>query len=107
MDSVSDSFQQALGKFKRRLTKEEETKFKLASLEDVLVEVDKIQTEQGRRKQLMNLPRIKGFLEAMTQYGTVVEVFLNTSSILCFVWGPMKFCLQVRFDNSLPESAEV
>jgi hypothetical protein len=52
--------------------------------------------EQGRRKELMNLTRIRRFLEAMDQYGKVIEVFLNASSMLCFVWGPMKFCLQVR-----------
>ncbi|KAF4628757.1 hypothetical protein G7Y89_g9399 [Cudoniella acicularis] len=28
-------------------------------------------------------------------FGNVIEVFLNASSILCFVWGPLKFCLQV------------
>jgi hypothetical protein len=32
----------------------------------------------------------------MDQYSKVIEVFLNASSMLCFVWGPMKFCLQVR-----------
>ncbi|KAE8449591.1 hypothetical protein EG329_007921 [Mollisiaceae sp. DMI_Dod_QoI] len=31
----------------------------------------------------------------MAQYEKIIEVFLNTSAILCFVWGPMKFCLQV------------
>jgi len=31
----------------------------------------------------------------MTQFGTVVEVFLNTSEILAFVWGPLKFLLLV------------
>jgi hypothetical protein len=31
----------------------------------------------------------------MDQYGKVIEVFLNDSSMLCVVWGPMKFCLQV------------
>ena len=44
----------------------------------------------------MNLSRILGFLEAMNQFGKVVEVFLNTSDILAFVWGPVKFILLVR-----------
>jgi hypothetical protein len=95
MESASDSFQHALEKFKRRLTREEEEEFKFVSLEDVLVELDEIQTKQGLKKELMNLPRIRGFLQVMSEYGKVVEVFLNASSILCFVWGPMKFCLQV------------
>lgn len=45
---------------------------------------------------MRNLSRILGFLEAMKQFGAVVEVFLNTSDILAFVWGPLKFLLLVR-----------
>lgn len=96
MSSADANFQQALAKFKKRLTKEEEEDFKFTSLEDVVVEVNNIQTRQGQRKEMMNLPRIKRFLEAMAQYEKIIEVFLNASEMLCFVWGPMKFCLHVR-----------
>ncbi len=95
MSSVNDNFQQVLERFKKRLTKEEENDFKFASLENVLMTVETIQTDQGQKKSMMNLNRISRFLEAMRQYGTVIEVFLNASSMLCFVWGPMKFCLLV------------
>ncbi|KAK0115664.1 hypothetical protein ONS95_000067 [Cadophora gregata] len=95
MTSVRDDFQEAVGKFTKRLTKEEQNEFKFASLEDVLTSVEAIQAEQGKRKSMMNLTRIKRFLEAMRQYGAIIEVFLNASAILCFVWGPMKFCLMV------------
>ncbi|KAH6702884.1 hypothetical protein BKA61DRAFT_619706 [Leptodontidium sp. MPI-SDFR-AT-0119] len=95
MATVSESFQQVVERFTRRLTKEEVKDFKFASLDDVLNSVEAIQVEQGKQKSMMNLTRIKRFLEAMRQYGTIVEVFLNASSILCFVWGPMKFCLMV------------
>jgi hypothetical protein len=96
MTSLNNNFQQVLAKFTTRLTKQELNDFKFSSLDDVLATVETIQAEQGRRKEMMNLTRIQRFLEAMGQYGQVIEVFLNTSSILCFVWGPMKFCLQVR-----------
>lgn len=43
----------------------------------------------------MNLTRVSGFLEAMNQFGAVIEVFLNTSEILAFVWGPLNFLLLV------------
>lgn len=95
MSSADANFQQALVKFKKRLTKEEEEDFKFTSLEDVVVEVNNIQERQGQRKEMMNLPRIKRFLEAMAQYEKIIEVFLNASAMLCFVWGPMKFCLHV------------
>jgi hypothetical protein len=96
MPSIDNNFQQVLANFSKRLTKQELEDFNFASLGDVLLVVEDIQAEQGRRKEMMNLTRIRRFLEAMEQYGKVIEVFLNTSSLLCFVWGPMKFCLQVR-----------
>ena len=96
MGSVSDNFQQVVEKFTKRLTREEQNEFKFTSLGDVLASVGSIQAEQGKRDSMMNLTRIKRFLEAMRQYGTIVEVFLNASSLLCFIWGPMKFCLMVK-----------
>jgi hypothetical protein len=96
MASVEKHFELVLAQFSKRLTKQELADFQFTSLNDVLLAAEGIQTEQGRRKDMMNLTRIRRFLEAMDQYGSVIEVFLNTSNILCFVWGPMKFCLQVR-----------
>lgn len=55
----------------------------------------RIQQEQDGRKKMMNMCRIKACLETMKQFGTVVEVFLNVSDALAFIWGPMKFVLQV------------
>ncbi len=95
MASINDQFKQAVASFSARLTKEEITNFQFTSMDDVLLAVENIQTVQGRRGDMMNLTRIKRFLEAMSQYGQVIEVFLNASQMLCFIWGPMKFCLQV------------
>lgn len=39
--------------------------------------------------------RLNSFLEAMEQYGKVIEVFLNNSEFISFIWGPAKFLLQV------------
>jgi len=96
MASTNNSFQQVLDQFTRRLTKQELDDFKCSSLDDVLLAVGKIQEEQGQRREMMNLPRLQRFLEAMHQYEQIIEVFLNASSFLCFVWGPLKFCLQVK-----------
>ncbi|TVY78217.1 C2H2 finger domain transcription factor crzA [Lachnellula suecica] len=95
MATAQSAFDDVLSKFKSRLSKKELDDFKFSSLDDVRVSVVAIQEEQGRRRTMMNLTRIQAFLEAMDQYGKVIEVFLNASSVLCFVWGPMKFCLQV------------
>lgn len=39
-----------------------------------------------RQKKVMNMARLRAFLEAMDQYGKVVETFLNSSNVVAFVW---------------------
>lgn len=89
-------FQRVLAKFLLRLTKEEVDHFRFTGLKDVQQAIVDIQEQQARRKGMRNLTRVLAFVEAMDQFGKVVEVFLNTSSLLCFIWGPIKFLLQVR-----------
>lgn len=93
--SVNDSFQEALSEFKQRLTLNEQKDFENTTIEDVRREIHRVQEDQARRKKMMNLTRISSFLEAMEQFGKVVEVFLNASDFLAFIWGPLKFFLQV------------
>jgi hypothetical protein len=93
--AIEKSFQDSLNKFKSRLTNDERSQFQFTKLEDLRQAAGKIQAEQGARSAAMHLPRIKGFLEAFTQFGTVIEVFLNASEFVAFIWGPMKFLLQV------------
>jgi beta-phosphoglucomutase-like phosphatase (HAD superfamily) len=93
--AVERGFQEALDKFKTRLTREERESFRFATLDDLTRTARKIQAEQAERSAAMHLPRIRAFLEALKQFGEVVEVFLNSSEIVAFVWGPMKFLLQV------------
>jgi hypothetical protein len=96
MASLDDSFRTILSSFKKRLTQKEQDDFQFATLEDVRREIARIQAEQATRKEMMNMPRIQSFLEAMDQFGKVIEVFLNTSEFVAFIWGPVKFVLQVR-----------
>ena len=79
-------FQRALARFKSHLSPAEQESFGFTSLEDVQKTIIQIQNTQGSQSQMRNLRRIKAFVEAMEQYGKVVEVFLNASSILAFVW---------------------
>jgi beta-phosphoglucomutase-like phosphatase (HAD superfamily) len=96
MASSNTCFQEILSKFKKRLTQNELENFQFATLEDVRREMARIQLEQANRKEMMHMPRIQSFLEAMDQFGKVIEVFLNSSEFVAFVWGPIKFLLQVR-----------
>jgi hypothetical protein len=93
---LSTGFERALKAFERRLTPNEKARFNATSLDDLKVTILSIQADQRSRKQMMNMSRVKSFLEAMEQFGKVIEVFLNVNNILSFVWGPMKLLLLVR-----------
>ena len=99
---LEKGFQDSLKKFKARLTGPQLKQFQFATLEDLEWEARKIQKEQAARAAAMNLPRISSFVLGFKQFGEIVEVFLNTSNFVAFVWGPMKFLLQV---SAIPEFA--
>lgn len=92
---MEDDFKKAIDDFKKRLKPDEERHFAASTLADLQNTIVEIQDTQRRRKTAQNLKRIEPFLQAMGQYKEIIEVFLNTSSLLCFVWGPMKFMLLV------------
>ena len=95
MASIESGFRNALAKFSSGLTPKEIEEFRFTTLEDVHKVVVTIQHQQARRKEMMNLTRIQSFLEAMKSFGEVIEVFLNLSEFIPFIWGPIKFLLQV------------
>jgi hypothetical protein len=96
MSSTNDTFKAILSDFKKRLTPDEQENFQFATLKDVRETALRIQRDQEQLKTMMNMARLESFLEAMDQFGKVIEVFVNASSFVAFIWGPMKFILQVR-----------
>lgn len=93
--SIDVGFQSALKRIIDGLSPAEKEEFRFSTLEDVHAEISKIQKAQEPDRRLRNLPRIKAFLEGMEQFGKIIEVFLNVSDIVAFVWGPVKFLLQI------------
>jgi hypothetical protein len=92
---TQNGFERALNSFQARLTSSERAQFEVATLDDLKVTILAIQAEQRSRKEMMHLGRIESFLEAMERFGKVIEVFLNTTNMLAYVWGPMKLLLLV------------
>lgn len=80
----ASAFSRALDAFQADLTPEDQDDFKYTMLEDLQMAIQEIQAKQGRKSQ--NLARMKPFLEGMQQYGQIVEVFLNVSNVIAFVW---------------------
>jgi hypothetical protein len=100
MGSTKYTFEAILSDFKTRLTPKEQESFQFVTLDDVRKTALLIQKDQEQLKSMMNLARIESFLEAMDQFGKVIEVFVNASSFVAFVWGPVKFILQVSHRTS-------
>ena len=97
MGSTGDTFQAVLNDFKTRLTVKELESFQFAKLDDVRHCILRRQREQEQFRTMMNMTRLESFLEAMKQFGKIIEVFGNSSSFVGFVWGPMKLILEVAY----------
>jgi hypothetical protein len=92
----SDALDAAVRRFRARLTGTDLTTFRSTTYEGLCHEILRIQYEQEQSKSMVNLGRIQSFLEAMDQFSKTIEIFLNVSDAVAFVWGPIKFLLLVR-----------
>lgn len=79
-------FYSSLDRFKIGLSDREKEDFELTSLDEVHNVVLEIQKNHASERRMQNMKRIELFLEGMEQYGSVIEVFLNASLFIAFVW---------------------
>ncbi|KAJ5426653.1 hypothetical protein N7465_001723 [Penicillium sp. CMV-2018d] len=98
-------FERSLEAFKKDLNKKDRDNFKFSTLEDLEQCLTQLQVKHRSQRRMQNLNRLKPFLEAMNQFGKVVEVFCNSSEIVPFLWGPVKFLLLIAdtFENAFSE----
>jgi len=82
----SKVFEDALSDFRKGLSKKELAQFQWVDFKDVEETIRGIERDQKMKKKMQNLARIKPFLEGMKQYGKIIEVFLNTSNIVAYIW---------------------
>jgi hypothetical protein len=83
---METTFNEALSHFTASLTDEQKDDFTLTTLDDLQNAVLDIQERKTSSKTMRYVARMRPFLEAMDQYGKVVEVFLNASQFLAFIW---------------------
>ena len=79
-------FEDALSDFKKGLSKKELAQFQCVDFKDVEDTIKDIECDQKGKKKMQNIARIKLFLDGMNEYGKIVEVFLNTSNIIAYIW---------------------
>ena len=82
----SKIFEDALSDFKKGLSKRELAQFQFVDFKDVDETIKDIERNQKMKKKMQNIARIKPFLECVRQYGKIIEVFLNTSTIVAYIW---------------------
>ena len=79
-------FEDALSDFKTSLSKKELAQFQCVDFKDVEDTIKNIERDQKGKKKMQNIARIKPFLDAMNQYGKIVEAFFNSSNIIVYIW---------------------
>ncbi|KAF2848794.1 hypothetical protein T440DRAFT_490948 [Plenodomus tracheiphilus IPT5] len=99
------AFHLALANFTAKLDVEDKKRFAVTTLDDLHVAIEEIQQKQNSEKNLRAMSRLERFLEGMKEYDKVVSVFLNTTPILAYIWGPMKLMLQ-RIGERFPLLAQ-
>jgi hypothetical protein len=80
------AFERALENFKGTLKNKEKNNFKLTTVEDLQQAIGELQQKQLSERRLRNMNRLKRFVEAMEQYGKVVDVFCNSTELVIFIW---------------------
>lgn len=91
-----DSFQRALDRFKRSLSPSLAEEFSVCSLLDVRNTIRDIQQKQSEEGKLRYMRRLMAFIEAMEQFGKVIEVFVNVNVFVGFVWVRHRSIYEVR-----------
>lgn len=97
----SATFDAALTHFRSGagLTQDEENEFRQTSLEVLWREIAKLQKTQEQSRHLKYMRRLEPFLKSMEQYSKIIEVFLNVSDLIAFVWVGKLVCFRDRRDH--------
>ena len=95
-------FEVALEDFKKnaQLGPDDVKEFRFTDLNSLRYTIKRIQAEQEAKRRMRNMKRLEPFLQTMEQYGHTVDVFVNTSEILAFVWVSVRFAIKdLRVDS--------
>jgi hypothetical protein len=79
-------YQKALNQFQKTVSSQDYDEMKCGNLHDLQITILDIQRKYDRRAKAGNMSRLSRFLTVMEDYGKVIDVFSNTSPIVCFVW---------------------
>lgn len=100
--SVSLVVQEAVDKFRASLTRPQREKFKNCDLNAVKSAVKEVEDTLGSLRTNPRMHRARRFIEGMSHLSKVVELFLNVSEVIAFIWvclsltqKPSPLCLMI------------
>lgn len=85
-NSNATAFERLLDEFKRDLKKKDRDNFQMTTYEGLYQAIGEIQKKQQSERRMQNMTRLKKFIEAMNEYGKVIETFCNSSQFVPFIW---------------------
>lgn len=87
---------------------------KTKTIDEVYDLTDRLQQEQVKKGHLRHLSKIQPFLNGLSSYAGVIEVFMQAKpDVLALIWGPIKLLIQwtsvlkASFDAIINTTAEI
>jgi hypothetical protein len=72
----------------------------MTSLGSLNQAIGEIQKRQQSERRMQNMTRLKRFIEAMNEYGKVVETFCNSSQFIPFIWVSLNRFIKIMAGTS-------
>lgn len=73
-------------RFRNELDAGDDKLIRATSLNDVRATIAQTERELASRQGLRNFDRLSPYINAVERYGTVIEVFCNSSPIVPYIW---------------------
>ena len=115
-DPMQQAFESVIRRFKLDLGNDElyGELLKTKSIDEVYNITDQLQAEQAKNEHLRHLSKIQPFLEGLSSYASVIEVFMQAKpDVIALIWGPIKLLIQwtsvlkAAFDAIINTTAEI
>lgn len=99
MSSPTNPWLLARDRYMEDLNDEEKEVFATASLENLFHSASAAQKEHEENSRSRALSRrLEPFVAAISQYGKALDVYSNSASVICPVWGSIRVLLHVKFN---------
>lgn len=101
VNSRSTPFDEALDRFRKTLSPEQASNFRLSTAEGVKQELLVLEKQQEQKRLLRGLRRVETYVRGMLQFSEVIGIFAQINpELLGFIWVRTKLDQQLAFQSS-------